>query len=1766
MRARPLAILCWIVLFAVAHAQAQQNPNNLNIARRLHSATLLNNGTVLVAGGYNANASVSAELYDPATKAFTLTGNLNTGRNSQTATLLSNGMVLITGGISRGGSTLASAELYDPSSGSFTVAGSLHTARYSHTATLLNSGMVLIVGGGTPGAYALATAELFDPASGTFTATGNLNSARAYHTATLLNDGTVLIAGGYDNNANNVATAELFNPANGTFTATGSLNASRNSHTATLLNSGKVLIVGGFDDNYNVLSSAELYDPGAAIFTYTGSPNTPREAYTATLLNDGTVLLEGGYDTNYNDTANAEFYDPGSGTFATSSSATVARDSHTATRLSDGTVLVAGGEDNFGNELANAELYQPSVLTPSGLASVAISPFNPSVPIASAQRFTAIGTFGDNTTQTLVSVTWSSSDSTVASVTGDATNQGSALAVSTGPVTLHACAGSVCGSTPMTVSASALISVAIAPANSTALIGSSVQFQATGTFANGNSQDLTSSVTWNSSSLMIATINSMGSASTFSKGITTITASMGNISASTTLVVTPPLSSIAIAPQNPLVLQGNTQQFVVTGTYADGSTANLTNSSNWSSSASAIATINSTGLATTIALGTTTITASSGGLSSSTALNVTAALVSIAINPQSPSIASGLKQTLAATGTYADGTTRDLTSLVNWSSSMVAVAAVSSTGLVTAASQGTTTISANLGDVSRSATLTVAAPMLLTTVLSPQNPAVPIGANVQFVATGRYSDGVTRDITSSAAWTSSNSTAATVGTNGIATAINPGSSAITGSLNGITFSTNITVSSVGPPVITASLSPAPNAAGWNNSNVTVTFLCTPGSAAITSCPGPQTVTSEGANQVVSGTVTDAAGGTATASASLNIDKTLPTLALASPADGTVFTVAGISASGTLTDGFSGIASLTCNGVAVTLTGADFSCNISLNPGVNLIVVRAADVAGNIALTKMHVKLDAPLPPPNSLQITPSNVNLVVGDTQQFTAIDELGRRRTDATWTVSDTTITAITTDSQPVLTALGIGQVTLTVAVQGLSSQIQVNILAGSLPSGSRHFSNQPLPGYESLNVLPAVPSADGPGFYSLEYNPSAGPVTALRAFTADGQLLWQQASGTNGITYSLIPDAFGGVIANTLARLSVMDSQTGSVIWEHSTGGEFLYVAVRQDGAVVTVESTPDARSPVGMLYTPQKYLDVFDGNTGQLTLQLPLPQYTESHHELGESGPGSGCTPLNFDLLVAGDTSPITVDINGNIFVEYSVPNYTRTMKTDCGSPFVIVDTTVIDSSARLLTVSVDGSSSTQTLSSNTEVYSYVYTQDQPTTGSGSGLFSLVGEVIPDGQGGALASWHEGPSLVPGGPNLPLTVTHVSPDGGGTYSLPMLDSHLVLGENGIAFAVGTPLDGGARAVSFDMNSGQISWSYEPPTGSAFSILAIRPGNGLVAKETDQHRQDSVIHFDESGQPTYDSVFGTGIGIDWQGQLYDVYGSIAGMLIPVTWANDWAEPQGNSSKNGMGVVHHSFGLFWCGSGYGEQGSCTQDPFNVGGADIPFSYAQAINFNVQNLNDFGAAHPGWVDIIKNAALNAFQSAFKDFPVVAVPASTSMQRSFLSCLHSPGFKCPLPDQEHIAYVVGDWLPGVSGYTPSANVSRVYYLTAMQNAQNATNVSPVSIPTTSPAINDFVTRLLPAIGTGIGNTAAHELGHQMAFSVVIIMDCDEPGANRPCATGDDHLFERYAPGNWHYLHIYPDMQWQKPDSVCAIHQFSLKSYRNKDEQCLSDLTK
>jgi hypothetical protein len=327
---------------------------SMTVARESHTATLLDSGLVLVAGGYNRGQTLaSAELYDPAAGTFTNTASMTAARQCHTATLLRNGKVLIAGGQAVLSPQLASAELYDPVAGTFAATGSMSDGRCYHTATLLPNGKVLIVGGidnmlSTP----LATAELYDPSVGTFAATGSTTVARESHTATLLDGGMVLIAGGDGDFPDNLASAELYDPSTGTFALTGYMTVGRDRHTATLLSNGKVLIVDGTGGGLGALARADIYDPSAGTFARASSPSVARADHTATLLPNGTALIAGG-----DDAGSAELFDPGAGTFTVTRSLTVSRILSTATLLPNGTVLIAGGTDGSSGTLASAELY-----------------------------------------------------------------------------------------------------------------------------------------------------------------------------------------------------------------------------------------------------------------------------------------------------------------------------------------------------------------------------------------------------------------------------------------------------------------------------------------------------------------------------------------------------------------------------------------------------------------------------------------------------------------------------------------------------------------------------------------------------------------------------------------------------------------------------------------------------------------------------------------------------------------------------------------------------------------------------------------------------------------------------------------------------------------------------------------------------------------------------------------------------------------------------------------------------------------------------------------------------------------------------------------------------------------------------------------------------------------------------------------------------------------------------------------------------------------
>jgi len=1244
--------------------------NGLNTGRYLHNATLLNSGRALLAGGVsctNANSCTylsSAETFDPGSNVFSNTGSMATARSAP-AVLLANGKVLIAGGFTCNASnsctSLSSAELYDPSAGIFTSAGNMNVSRSGHTMTVMNDGRVLIVGGETctsaTACTALNSAEIFDPSSGLFNlSSGTLSNARFGAAASLLPDGRVLIVGGFDG-SNLSAASETYNPTFDFFFNSGNLAVARYHPTATLLNNGKVLVAGGSTciSPGCPVASAELYDESHNAFSSAGTMSSARANHTATLLNNGQVLLAGGYNsctTTCTSESNVEVYDPAANTFSAAAALSAARAGHSAILLPNGNVSFAGGI-NQGVTLTSNEAYQPAALTPSGLTSIAISPANRSFIAGATLQLTATGTFSGVSTQVLQSVTWSSSDNTVATVTSDASNHGLAYAVASGTVTVSACTGSICGTTSLRVGPPILVGITISPVNGTVPAGLAQKFGATGAFSDGTSQDVSATVSWTSATTQVATVSSIGLATGLTAGTTTIQAASGSLSSSATLTVQPPvLTSLAVQPTLGGTTVGGTQAFTATGTYTDSSTQNLTSSVTWSSSNTAVATIGAGGLSTGVGNGNATITARLGG--------------------------------------------------------------ATATGRITVA-----------------------------------------GANT-------------------------------------------------------------------PPTISVSVSPAANANGWNNTNVTVTFTCNAGSAAVVSCPAQQVVSSEGAAQVVSGAVTDANGNTASASITLNIDQSTPALSVTAPAESMV-TATTVSVSGTVSDALSGLSSVSCNGTTTPVNAGSFSCNIALSAGVNLIRVRALDAAGNVAASNLHVVSVVPLPGPASLTINPMNVTMLVDDVKSFSATDDQGRLRPDASWSVSDSTIASLAEDGSGTLTGVAAGQVTLTARVSNVTAQQTVNVFAGvTLPIGTASWSVPPATGNNVQQIVQARPVAGAPDFYSIESGSSG---TVVRGLTIDGQQLWS----TGAPSLRGTPDGHGGILFDDPfgRRIIDLDEQTGAPRWEYdfppNTQLDFPKIAVGQDGKVYLREGLNVPVPSLGSNTTLRWSLIALDADTGAKSTLYTVPDGSRTLINTCNGG------EQKFSTSDSSMSNP-HVGPDNSVFVETLIRNQIESSGCGGGSqlqtPGVVLS--ILQAKA--------GSTTNAPFQTLTSVLA-----------DGRNIFPSLLDLISDGQGGWLAAWAQTGFS---DRHVEYHVGHGSTD----ITLPFQTANnginevdIVLGDQGF-FA--TDL---LTIAAMDL-SGSRKWTWNAPDGVVdLQLVGATDGGGLVAKYN-LGSGDTVIRFNPSGGSSLD------------------------------------------------------------------------------------------------------------------------------------------------------------------------------------------------------------------------------------------------------------------------------------------------------------------------
>ena len=696
----------------------------------------------------------------------------------------------------------------------------------------------------------------------------------------------------------------------------------------------------------------------------------------------------------------------------------------------------------------------------AALASITITPANPSIALGTTQQFTATGTFTDNSTMNITSaVRWSSDTLSTATIN----NAGLASSAGTGTADISATSGAVSASTLLTVTPAVPVSIAINPPAASIALGTTQVFTATGTYSDSTTQDVTQSAYWTSSNVAVATISdsapTQGLAASVATGFSTISVTAGGVTTSASLVVNPAvLVSIAINPQSPSIPLGTTQQFTATGTFSDGTVQDLTSAAQWNTSSAAVAIISATGLATSAGSGTVTISATFGSVTFSTPLTVGApGLVSIAITTYTPALPAGLTHQFQAIGTYTDGSTQDVTASTAWSSGTPTVATIAPGGLATAVSVGGANISATSGAISGSSPLVVSSPVLITLSISPSGISISRGSSQQFSAIGTFSDGSLLDLTSSVSWTSSAPAIVSISTTGLATGVGSGSAviaAIMGSING-----TVNVSVLLPGLVSIAVTPA-NATiplGLTQLLMATGIYADGSTQNLTSAvnwsssnPAIATITAQGVvMSVAAGAVNiTASAGSISGSMGITITPVALVLIRLSPSAASILLGASqqFAATGTYTDGST--ASVT--GSVVWNSSAPAVATIGNEGLATSASVGAANITASIGSITGEASLMIQQVPLSAISITPASLSLALGATMQLHATGTYGGTTQDITssvnWSQANNAVVAV--DTSGVASGLGIGTTTVSAVSGSISSSTPIAVTLGAVPS----------------------------------------------------------------------------------------------------------------------------------------------------------------------------------------------------------------------------------------------------------------------------------------------------------------------------------------------------------------------------------------------------------------------------------------------------------------------------------------------------------------------------------------------------------------------------------------------------------------------------------------------------------------------------------------------------------------------------------------------
>lgn len=526
------------------------------------------------------------------------------------------------------------------------------------------------------------------------------------------------------------------------------------------------------------------------------------------------------------------------------------------------------------------------------------------------------------------------------------------------------------------------------------------------------------------------------------------------------------------------------------------------------------------------------------------------------------------------------------------------------------------------------------------------------------------------------------------------------------------------------PTIVPTITPGANAAGWNNTPVTVSFTCVDASA-VTSCPAPVSFAQDGAGQSITVSSQDALGFQTSLTVTINIDSVAPVVTLSSPAADLSTSDATLALAGTVTDAGSGIVRTLCGGEPAAMSGANASCTVPLLPGLNAAVLVAVDQAGNSTSAGRQATR---LATPTEIVIAPTTVALAVGDLRGLTVTTDAGLTPTGVTWTSSNPSVVSIAPENDGTIVAESLGQTTITATLGSLTAEATVRVLPGAVAPGESIWTVAPTPGRQLQAPMRANPVRDDdPDMFSIEVDPATSATLVKAVRGADGATLWSHHVPQPPFA----ADPFAGyfyVTHDAHSRTTLHRRGAGGVPpWDYASSGGISGVASAPDGTVYLME---DVTTPSGLIPTnsyptsvrSDSYIVGLEGQTGAVRFRLGVPYQSSAF--LTSETPDHRCIEQKYDG--GGISGPMTVVENGDVVVQHLTERFNGAEGV-CGPQ----SETWVQNTLRLLRISPSGGMSATVMNQ--------YSGSWPGAFPGAGQEQAwPGVNRPDGHGGVLATW--------------------------------------------------------------------------------------------------------------------------------------------------------------------------------------------------------------------------------------------------------------------------------------------------------------------------------------------------------------------------------------------------------------------------------------------